>query len=163
VYRKSGQVSDLNTNDTDAQQRQPEPLRLTDQYIALLVLIFTNAGLLEVGCWCSHLRIITHISQALTSMFQETTTGSNLSRKGTLLMAEVLQLANKVLPLSLAAKIQVSAHSISIWRRWVKPLLPSSLSQMSSSWPQTTNAENTESSAHQRCHPLTVSIETELG
>jgi hypothetical protein len=40
-------------------------------------------------------------------MFQETTTGSNLSRKGILLMAEVLQLANKVLPLSLAAKIQV--------------------------------------------------------
>lgn len=91
VYRKSGQASDLNVNDTDVQQRQPEPLRLTDQYIALLVLIFTNAGLLE----------------ALTSMFQETTTGSNLSRKGTLLMAEVLQLANKVLPLSLAAKIQL--------------------------------------------------------
>jgi hypothetical protein len=51
-------------------------------------------------------------SQALTCMFQETTTGSNLSRKGTLLMAEVLQLANKVLPLSLAAKIQVSVHCI---------------------------------------------------
>jgi rapamycin-insensitive companion of mTOR len=50
VYRKSGQASDLNVNDTDVQQRQPEPLRLTDQYIALLVLIFTNAGLLEVGC-----------------------------------------------------------------------------------------------------------------
>jgi hypothetical protein len=49
VYRKSGQASDLNANDTDVQQRQPEPLRLTDQYIALLVLIFTNAGLLEVG------------------------------------------------------------------------------------------------------------------
>ncbi|KAF8501078.1 Rapamycin-insensitive companion of mTOR, N-term-domain-containing protein, partial [Russula emetica] len=91
VYRKSGQASDLNASDTDVHQRQPEPLRLTDQYIALLVLIFTNAGLLE----------------ALTSMFQETTTGSNLSRKGTLLMAEVLQLANKVLPLSLAAKIQL--------------------------------------------------------
>lgn len=91
VYRKSGQASDPNSNDTDVQQRQPEPLRLTDQYIALLVLIFTNAGLLE----------------ALTCMFQETTTGSNLSRKGTLLMAEVLQLANKVLPLSLAAKIQL--------------------------------------------------------
>jgi hypothetical protein len=43
-------------------------------------------------------------------MFQETTTGSNLSRKGTLLMAEVLQLANKVLPLSLAAKIQVRTY-----------------------------------------------------
>ncbi|KAI0304497.1 Rapamycin-insensitive companion of mTOR, N-term-domain-containing protein [Multifurca ochricompacta] len=88
VYRKSRQVSEPNA---DVQQRQPEPLRLTDQYIALLVLVFTRAGLLE----------------ALTSMFQETTTGSNLSRKGTLLMAEVLQLANKVLPLSLAAKIQL--------------------------------------------------------
>ena len=49
-------------------------------------------------------------------MFQETTTGSNLSRKGTLLMAEVLQLANKVLPLSLAAKIQVSAYRGDFWR-----------------------------------------------
>lgn len=91
VYRKSRQVSRPNGSDTAVQQRQPEPLRLTDQYIALLLLIFTKAGLLE----------------ALTSMFQETTTGSNLSRKGTLLMAEVLQLANKVLPLSLAAKIQL--------------------------------------------------------
>lgn len=50
VYRKSGQASDASANDADIQQRQPEPLRLTDQYIALLVLIFTNAGLLEVGC-----------------------------------------------------------------------------------------------------------------
>lgn len=91
VYRKSRQVSQPNGSDTAVQQRQPEPLRLTDQYVALLLLIFTKAGLLE----------------ALTSMFQETTTGSNLSRKGTLLMAEVLQLANKVLPLSLAAKIQL--------------------------------------------------------
>lgn len=49
VYHKSGQASDPNANDNDVQQRQPEPLRLTDQYIALLVLIFTNAGLLEVG------------------------------------------------------------------------------------------------------------------
>jgi hypothetical protein len=56
-----------------------------------------------------HVHIRCH--KALTCMFQETTTGSNLSRKGTLLMAEVLQLANKVLPLSLAAKIQVSAHN----------------------------------------------------
>ncbi|KAF8272211.1 Rapamycin-insensitive companion of mTOR, N-term-domain-containing protein [Lactarius quietus] len=91
VYRKARQVSRTNGSETAVQQRQPEPLRLTDQYIALLLLIFTKAGLLE----------------ALTSMFQETTTGSNLSRKGILLMAEVLQLANKVLPLSLAAKIQL--------------------------------------------------------
>jgi len=49
VYRKSGHTSELNDGDTEVQQRQPEPLRLTDQYIALLVLIFTRAGLLEVG------------------------------------------------------------------------------------------------------------------
>lgn len=39
-------------------------------------------------------------------MVQETTTGTNLSRKATLLMAEVLQLANRVLPLWVAARIQ---------------------------------------------------------
>lgn len=39
-------------------------------------------------------------------MLEETTTGSNLSRKATLLMAEVLQMANRVLPLSVAARIQ---------------------------------------------------------
>lgn len=40
-------------------------------------------------------------------MLQESTSGSNLSRKATLLMAEVLQMANRVLPLSIAAQIQV--------------------------------------------------------
>lgn len=44
-------------------------------------------------------------------MFEETTVGNNLTRKATLLMAEVLQLANKVLPLSVAAKVQVS-HAV---------------------------------------------------
>ena len=48
VYRKSRQASRPNGSDTAVQQR-PEPLRLTDQYIALLLLVFTNAGLLEVG------------------------------------------------------------------------------------------------------------------
>ena len=39
-------------------------------------------------------------------MLEESTT-TNLSRKATLLMAEVLALANRVLPSPLAAKIQV--------------------------------------------------------
>jgi rapamycin-insensitive companion of mTOR len=43
-------------------------------------------------------------------MLEETTTGSNLSRKATLLMAEVLQMANRVLPLSVAAQIQACQH-----------------------------------------------------
>jgi len=45
--------------------------------------------------------------QALTAMLEESTTGTNLSRKATLLVAEILQLANRVLPLNVAAKIQV--------------------------------------------------------
>lgn len=40
-------------------------------------------------------------------MLEEVTIGSNLTRKATLLMAEILQMANRVLPLSVAAKIQV--------------------------------------------------------
>ncbi|KAH7885334.1 Rapamycin-insensitive companion of mTOR, N-term-domain-containing protein [Phlebopus sp. FC_14] len=70
--------------------RPPETLKLTDQYIALLILVFTNAGLMD----------------ALTSMLEEQTTGSNLTRKATLLMAEIMQMANRVLPLNVAAKIQ---------------------------------------------------------
>lgn len=46
-------------------------------------------------------------------MLEESITGSNLSRKATLLMAEVLHKANKVLPLSVAAKIQVRIGSAS--------------------------------------------------
>ena len=41
-------------------------------------------------------------------MMEESTSGTNLSRKATLLMAEVLQMANRVLPLSIAAQIQVN-------------------------------------------------------
>ena len=45
--------------------------------------------------------------QALSSMCEESIIGTNLSRKATLLMAEVLHMGNKVLSLSAAAKIQV--------------------------------------------------------
>jgi len=44
-------------------------------------------------------------------MIEESTIGSNLSRKANLLMAELLALANRVLPLDLAAKVQVRAWS----------------------------------------------------
>ena len=40
-------------------------------------------------------------------MCEECIIGTNLSRKATLLVAEVLHMANKVLSLSAAAKIQV--------------------------------------------------------
>lgn len=42
-------------------------------------------------------------------MLEESTIGTNLTRKATLLMAEILAMANRVLPLSIAAKIQVTS------------------------------------------------------
>ncbi|KAI6122475.1 Rapamycin-insensitive companion of mTOR, middle domain-containing protein [Pisolithus croceorrhizus] len=89
MYRKPRNLPEP-SGEHKAQQRGPEALKLTDQYIALLVLVFTNAGLLD----------------ALTMMLEERTTGSNLTRKATLLMAEVMQMANRVLPLNMAANIQ---------------------------------------------------------
>ncbi|KAF8798977.1 hypothetical protein BYT27DRAFT_7236610 [Phlegmacium glaucopus] len=93
MYRRSRdspeQQEERERDSTDKSVPQ-QTLKLTDQYLALLVIILTNAGL----------------CQALTSMLEESTTGTNLSRKATLLMAEVLALANRVLPLPLAAKIQ---------------------------------------------------------
>jgi hypothetical protein len=44
-------------------------------------------------------------------MCEESIIGTNLSRKATLLMAEVLHMGNKVLSLSAAAKIQVGNRS----------------------------------------------------
>ncbi|CDO75419.1 hypothetical protein BN946_scf184916.g3 [Trametes cinnabarina] len=78
--------------------RQQDTLKLTDQYIALLILVFSKAGLLD----------------ALTSMFEESSVGSPLSRKATLLMAEILQKANRVLPLSIAARIQALPRVFSL-------------------------------------------------
>ncbi|KAG1745997.1 Rapamycin-insensitive companion of mTOR, N-term-domain-containing protein [Suillus paluster] len=88
MYRKPRASDQL--ADQKLPEKGPETLKLTDQYIALLVLVFTDAGLID----------------ALTGMLEECTTGSNLSRKATLLMAEVMQMANRVLPLGVAAKIQ---------------------------------------------------------
>ncbi|RDB17886.1 Target of rapamycin complex 2 subunit ste20 [Hypsizygus marmoreus] len=89
MYRKSRDVPE-HRHEHEPTERSHQTVTLTDHYLALLVLVFMNAGLCD----------------ALISMLEESTTGSNLSRKATLLMAEVLQMANRVLPLSIAAKMQ---------------------------------------------------------
>lgn len=107
VYRRS---RDAPENDQGMVERLPRARKLTDHYLALLVAILTNAGLCEVRLSIKHCFFCfsSHVTQALISMLEETTTGTNLSRKATLLMAEILSMANRVLPLSLAAQIQVS-------------------------------------------------------
>jgi hypothetical protein len=42
-------------------------------------------------------------------MLEESSTDPSLARKATLLIGEILQIANKVLPLSVASKIQVNS------------------------------------------------------
>src|SRR6266511_2131921 len=98
--------------------------------------------------------------QALTSMLEESTTGTNLSRKATLLMAEILCMANRVLPLSLAAKIQASpsGHDIPVYCNiFLRP------SRTSFAWLLITTMEKAESLGHLLCLPLTVSIGIEQG
>ncbi|TDL23281.1 hypothetical protein BD410DRAFT_858667 [Rickenella mellea] len=89
MYRRQRPASNTHKEHQNT-NREPRKLKLTDQYISLLTLILTKAGLIE----------------ALTAMLEEAITGSNLSRKAMLLMGEVLQIANQVLPLEIAAKIQ---------------------------------------------------------
>ncbi|KAJ4465087.1 Rapamycin-insensitive companion of mTOR, N-term-domain-containing protein [Lentinula lateritia] len=86
TYHRDG----LKPPEPEPPERNVQTLKLTDQYIALLILVFTNVGLLE----------------ALISIMEEVPTGSVLSRKATLLVGEILQMSNRVLPLSVAARIQ---------------------------------------------------------
>ncbi|KAL1715385.1 Rapamycin-insensitive companion of mTOR, N-term-domain-containing protein [Schizophyllum commune] len=90
MYRKSRDSTEKAQSETTERPVVAPYQKLTDQYIGLLIMVFTHAGLFE----------------ALTSMVTETTTGSNLSRKATLLIAETLHLANRVLPLNAAARVQ---------------------------------------------------------
>jgi len=74
-------------------------------------------------------------------MLEESTTGNNMSRKATLLIGEILQLANRVLPLSVAAKIQVPSYP---W--YTSRLVPNIIYrryQKFSIWPRTIMTANT--------------------
>jgi len=62
-----------------------------DQFIALLLAVYIEAGLLE----------------ALVTMIEDA--AGTLGRKATLLLGEVLQMSNRILPLQYAAQIQVGA------------------------------------------------------
>ncbi|THG99686.1 hypothetical protein EW026_g2711 [Hermanssonia centrifuga] len=81
MYGKTQSEYDAKAAESPPKQ---DALKLTDQYIALLILVFSSAGLMD----------------ALTCMLEEATveegpSGSNLARKATLLLAEILQLANR--------------------------------------------------------------------
>lgn len=83
-------------------------MRLIDHFLALLIQVLSGAGLLDVRHFSTVFdSFLRSTIQALICMLEESPVGSNLSRKAVLLLAEVLQMSNRVLPLSIAAQIQV--------------------------------------------------------
>ncbi|KIO29376.1 hypothetical protein M407DRAFT_70503 [Tulasnella calospora MUT 4182] len=80
-------------------RKNPEPpdgahntdrLNISHQYIALLLLVFLEAGLLD----------------ALVGILESEDPTANLTRKVTLLLGEVLHISNRLLPSSMAAEVQ---------------------------------------------------------
>ena len=73
----------------DTAEDEPLPtLTLVDQFIALLLAVYIEAGLLE----------------ALVTLIEDAK--GTLERKATLLLGEVLQMSNRILPLQYAAQLQ---------------------------------------------------------
>ncbi|TFY68746.1 hypothetical protein EVJ58_g836 [Rhodofomes roseus] len=93
IYGKSATSDQKELPPLPEQAQRPQvTVKLIDHFLGLLIQVLCGAGLLD----------------ALTCMLEESPVGSNLSRKAVLLMAEILQMSNRVLPLSIAAQIQVA-------------------------------------------------------
>ncbi|QRV77606.1 STE16 protein [Ceratobasidium sp. AG-Ba] len=75
-----------------------EKLNLTHQFISLLLVVLVEAGLIE----------------ALVDILEESGTSTELPRKATLLLGEIMQLANRVLPSTIAARIQALPRLFSL-------------------------------------------------
>nr|KIR45878.1 sterility protein Ste20 [Cryptococcus bacillisporus CA1280] len=88
VYNRTQEATAQQLQESSNEEEEVQPLTLVDHYIALLLTICIESGLLE----------------ALIAVIEEG--NSTLNRKATLLLGEVLQMANRVLPLQFAAQLQ---------------------------------------------------------
>ncbi|KAG8706670.1 hypothetical protein FRC08_000920, partial [Ceratobasidium sp. 394] len=75
-----------------------EKLNLTHQFVSLVLVVLVEAGLIE----------------ALVDILEESGTSTELPRKATLLLGEIMQLANRVLPSTIAARIQALPRLFSL-------------------------------------------------
>ncbi|KAK4687008.1 rapamycin-insensitive companion of mTOR, partial [Tremellales sp. Uapishka_1] len=87
VYNRTQEAS-LHLQEDADEEEQAESLNLVDNFVSLLLAVFLESGLLE----------------ALVSLIEENETA--LNRKATLLLGEILQLANRTLPMQYAAHLQ---------------------------------------------------------
>jgi hypothetical protein len=110
-----------------------EGLKVTDQFLALLLVIVSESGLINVS-WDYFrdymLRFKTRAAltssldrKALVGILEEEDCDPNISRKATLLLGEILYMSNRLLPLPHAAKLQVRCRVLQGLQRW-STLLP---------------------------------------
>ncbi|WWD20882.1 hypothetical protein CI109_105359 [Kwoniella shandongensis] len=88
VYTRTQEAATQQLDDGVNDDEEPRNQTLVDHYVALLLSIFIESGLIE----------------ALISVIEED--NGTLNRKATLLLGEVLQMANTVLPMKFAAELQ---------------------------------------------------------
>ncbi|WVF67846.1 hypothetical protein IAT40_002607 [Kwoniella sp. CBS 6097] len=88
VYTRTQEATAQQLVDDGNEEDEAQGLTLVDHFVALLLSIFLEAGLVE----------------ALIAVIEED--DGTLNRKATLLLGEVLQMANRVLPLKFAAQLQ---------------------------------------------------------
>ncbi|WOO81922.1 Target of rapamycin complex 2 subunit ste20 [Vanrija pseudolonga] len=101
VYNRTFDASNQ-LQETLDEDEPPQPLNLCDHYVAFLLAVFIESGLIEVRWPIA--QVLT--SQALVALVQDEECEQSVRRKATLLLGELLQLANRVLPLQYAAQIQ---------------------------------------------------------
>jgi hypothetical protein len=99
-------------------EEDPDKVTLVDHYVGFMLAVFAETGLIDVRKLCSPFipassfsahdfrGLLFPIRQALIDIIEEN--HNMLSRKATLLVGELLAMANKLLPSPLAARIQVS-------------------------------------------------------
>jgi rapamycin-insensitive companion of mTOR len=87
VYNRLQEATSQLQDDT-VEDEPPPTLTLVDQFIAFLLAVYIEAGLLE----------------ALVTLIEDAK--GTLGRKATLLLGEVLQMSNRILPLQYAAQLQ---------------------------------------------------------
>lgn len=95
VYNRT-QEATSQLQDQGVEDEVQQDLNLTDHFIALLLAVLIEAGFIE----------------ALVAMIEDAMT--TLTRKATLLLGEVLQMTNRILPLQFAAQLQVNLFWITI-------------------------------------------------
>ncbi|KAK6906421.1 hypothetical protein I203_100406 [Kwoniella mangroviensis CBS 8507] len=88
VYTRTQEAATQQLVDDSIEEEDAQGLTLVDHFVALLLTVFLEAGLLE----------------ALLAVIEEDS--GLLNRKATLLLGEILQMANRVLPLRFAAQLQ---------------------------------------------------------